>query len=103
MLKILSFCMTPIQMAAKKALIYVKNFTDFLKFCYLNYLSQNTIILSMRMSFSSDEMTQEDCKADVSVLHHPDLCPQKGCSLGIGDRRSLCLLLGILRLMCDSL
>lgn len=55
------------------------------------------------MNFSSDEVTQKNYMADVSVLHHPDLCPQTGCSLGTGDRRGLCLLLGILRLMCDSL
>ena len=72
--------------AAKKALIWVKNVTDFLRFCYLNIPCLRINITLIFLSSSSDIFTLllENSKPDVSVgFRPPHLCDSKGHQHGV--------------------
>ena len=67
--------------AAGKALIWVKNVTDFLRFCYLNILCLRMNITLNFLSSSGDIFTLllKNSTPDVSVgFRPPHLCQSKG-------------------------
>ena len=71
---------------ARKAVILVKNITDFGRFCYLNILCLRKNITLIFMSSSNNEFThqQENSKTDVSVgFRRPYMCLSKGHKHGI--------------------
>ena len=82
----LYFAWRDILLAAGKALVWVKNVTDFLTFCYLNILCLRINITLIFMSSSSDEIThlKKNSKTDVSVgFQRQYLSPLKGHQHGI--------------------
>ena len=75
-----------IWLAAGKALKWVKNITEFWRFCYLDIPCLRINIASIFMSSSSEEFTHkwENSKTDVSVsFRRPYLCPWKGPKHGV--------------------
>ena len=70
------------QLAAEKAVMWVKDVTNFLRFSYPNIPCLRINITLIFMSFSSDEFTH--LKTDVSVgFRRPHLCPSKGHQHGV--------------------
>ena len=81
-----AFAWRDILLAAGKALVWVKNVTDFLTFCYLNIGCLRINITLIFMSSSSDEFMhlKKNSKTDVSVgFKRPYLSPVKGHQHGI--------------------
>ena len=81
-----AFAWRDILLAAGKALVWVKNVTDFLTFCYLNIGCLRINITLLFMSSSSDEFMhlKKNSKTDVSVgFKRPYLSPVKGHQHGI--------------------
>ena len=73
-----AFASRGIWLAAVKALKWLKNITEFWRFCYLNIPCLRINIALIFMSSSSEEFThkKENSKTDLSVgFRRPNLCP----------------------------
>ena len=85
----------------RKALLWVKNNSDFWRFCYLNIPCLRMNITLIFMSSSSEEFRNkyENTKTDVSVgFRRPYLCPCKRVSMGWWLLRLSAKILALLRL-----